>query len=306
MNFKNKKIFIGIIFIIVFITSIYKYNDFRESKYIENKITEIQKYSQDFIINDDHDEKLKILKLISHDFKKYEEKKSINKEIYNEYSSKISSMKNFFINYYTVTLKNNTLDNIDTETDDNIIKDKKKNLESLVIKINNEKDIVKDYDITSSKLDEINKLIEIYNNRINNIENKNDLSSNKEYSNYTENKSIIDYENEFFIVTVPNNWKDKWSVNKRVDDVTSVTNIAKENGITSQPAIIYSFSYKGDSPNFPSGGGVEIYVFPNGLPYSGKFPELKIIGLTKNNIQVFKTIEAGAGFFSKGAKITLK
>ena len=100
------------------------------------------------------------------------------------------------------------------------------------------------------------------------------------------------YENEYFSIDVPEEWADKWTV---TEDNKS------QSGITCK---LYMFSY--------NDGGVAVYIadmrgVTRGSLY-GAIPSdsvVKTVGKTSSGVDVFKT-EAGSGFFTRGAKITLK
>lgn len=108
-----------------------------------------------------------------------------------------------------------------------------------------------------------------------------------------EEKAKTHYENEYFSVDIPADWADEWTVTEQDNSL---------NGIRS---IMYSFS--------TSSGGASVYVLDMSdtsrplSEYSRMIPSTcEEIGVTSSGYyDVFKT-EAGAGFFSSGATISLK
>lgn len=113
-----------------------------------------------------------------------------------------------------------------------------------------------------------------------------------------EEQSKNHYENDYFSVDVPKEWGENWTVTE------------EDNSSGSIKSTIYMFSY---NPANGSGGGASVYVLDMSdtsisLPtYATMIPaECEEIGFTSSGYyDVFKT-EAGAGFFSAGATITLK
>ena len=93
------------------------------------------------------------------------------------------------------------------------------------------------------------------------------------------------YENEYFIVDVPEKWSGKWWISKIVD--------TKNFGTPSQPAITYAFSREGDNPMF--GGAQTVHIFPNGL--SSKTNNIK--EWTKIGSNIYVGAGASSGFFNE-------
>lgn len=99
-------------------------------------------------------------------------------------------------------------------------------------------------------------------------------------------------ENKFFTVTVPKSWGSDWNV--KVEDNSM-------NGIESK---LYMFDH--------GHGGAAVYVLDMSdtsrplAHYSRMIPDdCESVGATSDGYEVFMT-EAADGFFSQGAKITLK
>ena len=94
------------------------------------------------------------------------------------------------------------------------------------------------------------------------------------------------YENEYFIVDVPEKWSGKWSISKTID--------TKNLGTPSQPAITYMFSRSGDNPMF-GGGGQTVHVYPNGLPSKAN----SVKEWTKFGSNIYVGVGASSGFFNE-------
>ena len=114
---------------------------------------------------------------------------------------------------------------------------------------------------------------------------KQEKSSSKSEAK-AEQTASTHYENEYFIVDVPEKWSGKWSISKTVD--------TKDLGTPSQPAITYAFSRTGDNPMF-GGGGQTVHVFPNGL--SSKADNIK--EWTKLGSNIYVGVGASSGFFNE-------
>lgn len=119
----------------------------------------------------------------------------------------------------------------------------------------------------------------------------------QETETVTEGISDSRYENNYFSVDVPESWGDNWSVSE------------KDNSLNGIESTLYSFSHKEENQY---GGGATVYILdmsdtsrPLGH-YNRMIPSgCEHVGKTTNGYDVFM-IEAGAGFFSAEATITLK
>ena len=144
------------------------------------------------------------------------------------------------------------------------------------------------------KQTEIEKLVKKYEERVTELskkEKEKELEKRKEDSSLNIGEKFVEmtsthYENEYFIVDVPEKWSGKWSISKTVD--------TKNLGTPSQPAITYAFSRAGDNPMF-GGGGQTFHVFPNGL--SNKANNIK--EWTKLGSNIYVGVGASSGFFNE-------
>ena len=114
----------------------------------------------------------------------------------------------------------------------------------------------------------------------------------QESQNISSKNSSTTTENRFFTVTVPKSWGSDWNV--KVEDNSM-------NGIESK---LYMFDH--------GHGGAAVYVLDMSdtsrplAHYSRMIPDdCESVGTTSDGYEVFMT-EAADGFFSQGAKITLK
>lgn len=295
---KTKIISITIIAILLigFGTGYYIYQDKAKQKEINDKLNEISNSEKEFSNAENRETKFDILKSTFEQMEEYETSSSKYEEISNKYTDVISNMQTIFKEEYNTSIKDNTIDNLDNSEDITIITTYTENLNSLLSTIESEKDYTLSNDSEYSEYaNKISNLTEAYSNRITAIEMKQAEDEKKRAEEEArrkaeEEKAKTHYENEYFSVDVPTDWIDCWSV----------TENSSSDGNT------YSFEHKADSTY---GGGATIYVVDTtyGLPQNGSIIDTgcELVGYTSNKFGVFR-VEAGAGFFSAGATITLK
>lgn len=289
---------ISIIVIIILLSSCgigyYIYQNNTKQNEIKETLNEISKSEKAFSDAKNRGEKFNILKSTFEQMKEHEASSSKHEEISNKYTDVISSMQTIFKEEYDNSIKENTIEDLDDSEDINIITTHTENLNSLLSTIESEKDYTLSSDSEYSEYtNKIFTLTESYSNRITAIKTKQEeekKQAEEARKKAEEEKAKTHYENEYFSVDVPKSWIDCWSV----------TENSSSDGNT------YSFDYTADSTY---GGGATIYVVDAtyGLPQNGSIIEMgcELVGYTSNKFGVFK-VEAGAGFFSAGATITLK
>lgn len=296
MKTKVISIIIIAILLIGFGTGYYIYQDKAKQKEINDKLNEISNSEKEFSNAENRETKFDILKSTFEQMEEYETSSSKYEEISNKYTDVISNMQTIFKEEYNNSIKDNTIDNLDNSEDITMITTYTENLNSLLSTIESEKDYTLSNDSEYSEYaNKISNLTEAYSNRITAIETKKAEDEKKRAEEEArrkaeEEKAKTHYENEYFSVDVPTNWIDCWSV----------TENSSSDGNT------YSFAHKADSTY---GGGATIYVVDAtyGLPQNGSIIDTgcELVGYTSNKFGVFM-VEAGAGFFSAGATITLK
>lgn len=310
---KNKAKIISIIsvvlILIIGIAGYFMYQKAEEEKAIKKSLNKITKTETSFSKVETHEEKLNILKSCINEMTDYNKSKENFKQVTDKYKSAISSMQEVFTKEYDSIIEENTLSNLDSLDDISAITNNKDNLSSLLSTIEAEKDyVLSSNDDFESYQQKITELTESYTNRITALEEakkkaeeeakrKAEESKRKAEEEARkkaeEEKAKTHYENEYFSVDVPKEWIDCWSVQeeKRGTDGT-----------------IYHFSY--DPPGENNGGGGRLFVVDTtyGLPQNGRVlnEACELVGYTSNNFGIFKGIEAGAGFFSSEATLTLK
>lgn len=310
---KNKAKIISIIsvvlILIIGIAGYFMYQKAEEEKAIKKSLNKITKTETSFSKVKTHEEKLNILKSCINEMTDYNKSKENFKQVTDKYKSAISSMQEVFTKEYDSIIEENTLSNLDSLDDISAITNNKDNLSSLLSTIEAEKDyVLSSNDDFESYQQKITELTESYTNRITALEEAKKKAEEEAKrkaeeakrkaeeearKKAEEEKAKTHYENEYFSVDVPKEWIDCWSVQeeKRGTDGT-----------------IYHFSY--DPPGENNGGGGRLFVVDTtyGLPQNGRVlnEACELVGYTSNNFGIFKGIEAGAGFFSSEATLTLK
>lgn len=256
---------------------------------IEKQISFIQDNSKKFGEQKERSDKLKLLTDFLKEFEKYEKSDPKEDKVINQYKSSLADMRKYFTDAYNKTLEENTLSDIDTQTDKNKISQSKVNLETLNTIVQKETGIVLPSNKSKEFVEKIDNQVQVYSKRIEAIEAEEKAKVERLAA---EKRVKTHYENEYFSIDVPEEWADKWTV---TEDNKS------QSGITCK---LYMFSY--------NDGGVAVYIadmrgVTRGSLY-GAIPSdsvVKTVGKTSSGVDVFKT-EAGSGFFTRGAKITLK
>ena len=310
---KNKAKIISIIsvvlILIIGIAGYFMYQKAEEEKAIKKSLNKITKTETSFSKVETHEEKLNILKSCINEMTDYNKSKENFKQVTDKYKSAISSMQEVFTKEYDSIIEENTLSNLDSLDDISAITNNKDNLSSLLSTIEAEKDyVLSSNDDFESYQQKITELTESYTNRITALEEAKKKAEEEAKrkaeeakrkaeeearKKAEEEKAKTHYENEYFSVDVPKEWIDCWSVQeeKRGTDGT-----------------IYHFIY--DPPGENNGGGGRLFVVDTtyGLPQNGRVlnEACELVGYTSNNFGIFKGIEAGAGFFSSEATLTLK
>ena len=295
---KNNKTIISIISVIIAVViCFFGYNSYQRKQaeiVSSEKLTALHELTKKFNDNNDRNERLNILKETLDEQSQYNLNSNREPKVQDEFKNSINTMRTYFHNDYDNTIKTYTLSDIITVSDEKKINDNKSKLNELTKTI----EIEKDYTFESEqqaqeKQTEIEKIVKKYEERISELGKKEkDQEKRKEDSSVNiEEKPVkmtsVHYENEYFIVDVPEKWSGKWSISKTID--------TKQLGTPSQPAIVYSFSRQGDNPMF-GGGGQTVHVYPNGLP-TNKIKSVK--EWTKFGSNIYVGAGASSGFFNE-------
>ncbi|MCI9025809.1 MAG: hypothetical protein HFG92_15565 [Dorea sp.] len=283
---------------------------------IDKKIEEISEVEKKFSASEKREDKIYILKNILVDMDEYSKSKDKYKEISEKYESVVSSMQGEFSKEYDASIKENTVDDIENLEDIKTINTNKDNLNELLSLIESEKKYTFSKESESEQyIQKIDSLIESYSSRIGVLEEaqkkaeeeaqkKAEEEAQKKAEEEAQKKAEEErvkthYENEYFSVDVPADWAGSWSVEER-------------DGSSGQiKCTIYTFSCY---PQNDYGGGAMVYVLDMSdtsipLPtYASMVPSEPDcgIGTVSNGYDEVFVTEAGAGFFSHGATITLK
>ena len=298
MNKKNNKTIISIISIIVALVICFFGYTLYQKKQVETvsaeKLTALHELTKKFNDENDRDKRLELLKDTLDEQSKYNLSSNRDSKVLDEFKNSINTMRTYFHNDYDNTLKKYTISDISSTSDNNKINDSKSKLDELTKTIEKEKDYTFETEKEAQeKQTEIEKIVKKYEERISELGKKEkDQEKRKEDSSVNiEEKPVkmtsVHYENEYFIVDVPEKWSGKWWISKTID--------TKQLGTPSQPAIVYSFSRQGDNPMF-GGGGQTVHVYPNGLP-TNKIKSVK--EWTKFGSNIYVGAGASSGFFNE-------
>ena len=298
MNKKNNKTIISIISIIVALVICFFGYTLYQKKQVETvsseKLTALNELTKKFNDENDRDKRLELLKDTLDEQSKYNLSSNKDSKVLDEFKNSINTMRTYFHNDYDNTLKKYTISDISSTSDNNKINDSKSKLDELTKTIEKEKDYTFETEKEAQeKQTEIEKIVKKYEERISELGKKEkDQEKGKEDSSVNiEEKPVkmtsVHYENEYFIVDVPEKWSGKWWISKTID--------TKQLGTPSQPAIVYSFSRQGDNPMF-GGGGQTVHVYPNGLP-TNKIKSVK--EWTKFGSNIYVGAGASSGFFNE-------
>lgn len=302
---------IGVIVVVVILlcggAGYFLYQGNVKQEAIDKKIEEISGVEKKFSTSEKREDRINILKTILADMDGYNRSKDKYKEVSEKYESFVSSMRGEFLKEYDASIKENTIDDIDNLEDIETINTNKDNLNELLSLIESEKKYTFSKESESGQyIQKIDSLIESYSGRIEVLEEaqkKAEEEAQKKAEEEAQRKAEEErakthYENEYFSVDVPADWAGSWSVEVQNNSLGRIQSTA------------YTFSCH---PQNGSGGGATVYVLDmsdTSIPlteYARTIPSTcEEIGFTSSgNFDVFKT-EAGAGFFSYGATITLK
>ena len=292
---KNNKTIISIISVIIAaVICFIGYNSYQRKQaevVSSEKLTALHELTKKFNDKNDRNERLNILKETLDEQSQYNLNSNKESKVQDEFKNSINTMRTYFHNDYDNTIKTYTLSDITTVSDEKKINDNKSKLNELTKTIETEKDYTFESEQQAQeKQTEVEKIVKKYDERINELKKKENDKKQEKSSSKSEAKAeqtaSTHYENEYFIVDVPEKWSGKWSISKTVD--------TKDLGTPSQPAITYAFSRAGDNPMF-GGGGQTVHVFPNGL--SSKADNIK--EWTKLGSNIYIGAGASSGFFNE-------
>lgn len=267
----------------------------KEEKAVEEEIDKVAEKEKTFAKTEAHEEKLNLLKTTLTEMEEYKKSEKHSKKVSEKYESVVSSMQEAFQKEYDSNIEQATLENLDTVEDISALTGSKDNLTALLSTIEAEKDYVfasnDDFETYKQKITE---LTEAYTSRIAAVEEaKNKAEEEAARKAEEEAKARTHYENEYFSVDVPKEWDGYWSVTE------------EKHGRDGN-----KYYFNCDPPGEDNGGGAILYVVDAtyGLPQNGRLisEPCEIVGYTSNNFAVFRAVEAGAGFFTSDATLTLK
>lgn len=215
----------------------------------KQKIVSIQKMDKSFK-SEKREEKLDTLKKVLKSQSKYLKEENQDNNVLDQYKKTVTKMRKYFISDYEKSIKENTLENVESIQDKQQINEKKDNLNTLKTLVSEEYkftlDSKKQYD---SYMKSITEIATQYDDRIVVLEKEEEMRKQAEIEKQKEAQRT--YSNEFFTITVPEEWGSNWSI----EEDTSSTKVL--DGITRLRA--FYCSYMPNTP-YPAGGGAYIYV----------------------------------------------
>ncbi|MGO5329332.1 hypothetical protein ACTQV6_03165 [Holdemanella porci] len=215
----------------------------------KQKIVSIQKMDKSFK-SEKREEKLDTLKKVLKSQSKYLKEENQDNNVLDQYKKTVTKMRKYFISDYEKSIKENTLENVESIQDKQQINEKKDNLNALKTLVSEEYkftlDSKKQYD---SYMKSITEIATQYDDRIAVLEKEEEMRKQAEIEKQKEAQRT--YSNEFFTITVPEEWGSNWSI----EEDTSSTKVL--DGITRLRA--FYCSYMPNTP-YPAGGGAYIYV----------------------------------------------
>ena len=296
MNRNNKTIISIVSVAIAVVICFFGYN-FYQKKQAEvvsaEKLTALHDLTKKFSDETDRNKKLNTLKDTLDEQSKYNLNSYKDSKVKDEFKNSINIMREYFHKDYDNTIKENNISDLNNTSDESRFSDKKSKLDNLTKVIEKEKDVTFETEQQAQeKKSEVEKLIKKYEERITELDKKEKATEEKRKSSSSDigekfvTMTSTHYENEYFIVDVPEKWSGKWSISKTID--------TKNLGTPSQPAIIYAFSRSGDNPMF-GGGGQTVHVYPNGLPSKAN----SVKEWTKFGSNIYVGVGASSGFFNE-------
>ena len=171
---KKKKIIAGIIgvgvFAIILAVGIFTYRWQDKQKQKEHLKSEITAIQENFTDTKEHTDKLNILETLTKEYKEYKASEKADSEIVQKYEKAIESMKQYFLKEYEKTISENTISDVGTIDDKEILRTAITNLQNLEQMIANEAEIVCDETTANNYKSEIEALISSYESRIAELE----------------------------------------------------------------------------------------------------------------------------------------
>ena len=294
---RNNKTIISIVSIIIaLVICFFGYNLYQKKQaevISAEKLTALHELTKQFNDENNRNNKFNLLKDTLDEQSKYNLNSYKDSKVKDEFKNSINIMREYFHKDYDNTIKENNISDLNNTSDESKFSDKKAKLDNLTKVIEKEKDVTFETEQQAQeKKSEVEKLIKKYEERITELDKKEKATEEKRKSSSSDigekfvTMTSTHYENEYFIVDVPEKWSGKWSISKTID--------TKDLGTPSQPAITYMFSRSGDNPML-GGGGQTVHVYPNGLPSKAN----SVKEWTKFGSNIYVGAGASSGFFNE-------
>lgn len=178
---KKGKVMVGVISIailaIIMGVGVFAYQSYEKQKQIAHYENEIATIQKNFTNETEHQEKLDILQSLQKDYKKYKKSEKVFEEVSKDYEKAIDNMKQYFVEEYDKVISENTISDIDTTNDKEIINASITNLKNLLVMISDEKGIVCEKEAVDKYKTDIETLITSYTTRVAELEKQEKLTS---------------------------------------------------------------------------------------------------------------------------------
>ena len=178
---KNKVVIIGLIVIMIV-------GGFMGYKFYEAGIAKEAVTSYKSIIKEDYQsfkkeknrtKKLNILEEMIQNSNQYLNSSNADASVKKEYKNMINKIKNNFKNDYNKIIKDNTIADVDTVMDQNVLNSSISNLKNLLVTIDEDKNVLTKKEVSKYE-NKINSLITTYTNKINGASNDNEEEKTNE------------------------------------------------------------------------------------------------------------------------------
>lgn len=171
---KRTKILLCLLVVIILVSAsvfgVITYQNWKTEMTITEYQTKIENVVKTFSDSEERAEKLEILRNLLNEASRYNDSENPITEIKQKYKQEIQSMKLCFVEMYDTEIAQNTLSDVETITDKKALNNATMNLSALLEIIENEHELTLTGAEHTEYVNNINLLIEVYNNQVADIE----------------------------------------------------------------------------------------------------------------------------------------